>query len=66
MLKKIIEVERDFSQTDICEICFSTSQKANLYRLNLGYDNNGVINKRGKTICSKCLKELKEKLDKIY
>lgn len=66
MLKKIIEVERDFSQTDICEICFSTSQKSNLYRLNLGYENNGVVNKRGKTICSACLKELKEKLNKIY
>lgn len=66
MLKKIIEVERDYSATDLCEICFTTAQKSNLYRLNLGYENNGVINKRGKTICSACLKELKEKLNKIY
>lgn len=66
MLKKIIEVERDYSSTDLCEICFCTSQKSNLYKLNLGYENNGSRNVKGKVICSKCLKELKEELNNIY
>lgn len=66
MIKKIIEIERDFAASDLCEICFTTSQKSNLYRLYFGYESNGVVNKKGKTICSSCLKELKEKLEKIY
>lgn len=66
MFTKIIELERDFSVTNLCEVCFTTSQKANLYKLNLGFENNGVVNKKSKTICSSCLKELKSKLDNVY
>lgn len=66
MLHKIIEVEREYNPTSLCEICFATAQKANLYKLDMGFENNGVINKRGKIICSSCLKELREKLNKVY
>lgn len=65
MLTKIIEIEKEYGVTALCEICFSTSQKSNLYKLSMGFENNGIINKKGKIICSACLKELKGKLDKI-
>lgn len=66
MLNKIIEVERERNSTALCEICFATSQNANLYRLNLGFENNGTKNQKSKIICNKCLQELKEKLKEIY
>lgn len=65
MLTKIIEVERDYNPTDLCELCFSTSQNSNLYRITLGFKNNDVVNKKGNVLCSCCLKELKSKLDKF-
>ena len=66
MLTKIIEVERDYSVTDLCEVCFTTSQKSNLYKISLGFENNGTINKKGKTICTCCLKELRRKLEVVF
>lgn len=66
MLHKIIEVERDYSPTSLCEICFNTTQKSNIYKLHLGFENNGIINEKTKLICSYCLNELKNKLENIY
>ena len=60
MIKKIIEVKREYSSTSLCEICFTTAQNSNLYKLDMGFEIGGVINKKSKILCSSCIKELKE------
>ncbi|MBN1467782.1 MAG: hypothetical protein JW924_03570 [Fusobacteriaceae bacterium] len=64
-MKKIIEVKRDYAVTSLCQVCFTISQNVDIYELNLGFENNGIKNKRSIKICSHCLKELKEKLEDV-
>ena len=65
MINKIIEIEREYSSTSLCEICFTTAQSSNLYRLDMGFEIDGVVNKKSKILCKSCIKQLKEKIKNI-
>ena len=65
MIKKIIEIKREYNSTSLCEICFTTAQNSNLYKLDMGFENGGVINKKSKILCHSCIKQLKETLKEI-
>jgi hypothetical protein len=64
-LQKSIEIKREYNSTSLCEICFTTAQNSNLYRLDMGFEIDGVTNKKSKILCSSCIKELKETLKGI-
>lgn len=65
MIKKIIEIKREYNSTSLCEICFTTAQNSNLYRLDMGFEIDGIANKKSKILCNSCVKQLKETLKNI-
>ncbi len=64
-MKKIIECKRTFKVTDLCQICFNTSQVSNIYELHLGFENNYGENKQKIILCSKCLEILRGQLGNL-
>ncbi len=61
-MEKIIKCQRTYKATDLCQICFNTSQVTSIYELQLGFKNNHGETKQKILICSKCLALLKGQL----
>lgn len=64
-MEKIIECKRTFKVTDLCQICFNTSQVSSIYELHLGFKNNHGETKQKTLLCSKCLNLLKGQLKDV-
>ncbi len=64
-MKRIIECKRTYKVTDLCQICFNTSQVSNIYELELGFENNYGERKQKILLCNRCLNILKGQLSKV-